>query len=264
MKKFISLMLVLSLLTLTFGCTQYHAQGAGIFGIGMLVDVKGNDTYNAQRVSQGYGFIKGFGLLADLNGNDLYLAGGKYPDHRDPEHATLSMSQGYATGMRPITSQVGASGGIGLLIDRDGDDKYWGDYFSQGSSYWYSLGILHDMVGNDTYIAGRYAQGAGIHTSVGTLIDEKGDDFYMVTFGVSQGVGHDFGIGVLADFSGSNTYRGGVLSQGAVTCGSIGILYDTNDNNSFFRNGNEKDASSEDDSCGAKGFGILMNGKYVK
>ena len=45
MKKFISLMLVLSLLTLTFGCTQYHAQGAGAGGViggiaGALLDRK--------------------------------------------------------------------------------------------------------------------------------------------------------------------------------------------------------------------------------
>jgi outer membrane lipoprotein SlyB len=45
MKKIISLMLVLALLTLTLGCTQYHAQGAGAGGVvggiaGALLDRK--------------------------------------------------------------------------------------------------------------------------------------------------------------------------------------------------------------------------------
>lgn len=45
MKKIISLLLVLSLLSVSFGCTQYHAQGAGAGGVlggiaGALLDRK--------------------------------------------------------------------------------------------------------------------------------------------------------------------------------------------------------------------------------
>ncbi|MEW6054087.1 MAG: glycine zipper 2TM domain-containing protein [Nitrospirota bacterium] len=45
MKKIISLFLVLSLLSVSFGCTQYHAQGAGAGGVlggiaGALLDRK--------------------------------------------------------------------------------------------------------------------------------------------------------------------------------------------------------------------------------
>ncbi len=45
MKKIISMLMVLSLLTLTVGCTQYHAQGAGAGGViggiaGALLDKK--------------------------------------------------------------------------------------------------------------------------------------------------------------------------------------------------------------------------------
>lgn len=235
-----------------------YSEGAAIFGIGMLLNLKGNDTYEAYTLSQGFANIKGLGVLGDLKGDDRYHAGGKYPDHRDPEHATKSLSQGFATGIRPYGSGVGASGGIGLLIDRDGDDQYIGDYFSQGSSYWYALGILHDVNGDDMYVAGRYAQGAGIHISAGALIDERGDDFYMVTLGVSQGAGHDFGIGVLADFSGHNTYKGGTLSQGAATCGSIGVLYDR-DRDPYMAGIGANDNGSTDESCDARGFGILMN-----
>lgn len=240
---------------------ESDAEGAGIFGIGMLIDVQGNDLYEAHMKSQGFASVKGLGALIDLEGGDFYRAGGKYPDHREPGYATLSLSQGFAIGIRPVESETGASGGIGLLIDKDGNDTYIGDYFSQGASYWYSLGILHDMSGEDTYIAGRYAQGAGIHTSAGTLIDERGNDSYTVTFGVSQGAGHDYGIGVLADFGGDNSYKGGVLSKGAATCGGIGILYDKYGKDSYLTDSGVQEAGNGEDPCGALGFGILMNGR---
>ena len=236
------------------------SQGAGIFGIGMLINIGGNDIYEARLSSQGFAHVKGFGVLIDISGDDFYLAGGKYPDHRDPEHSTKSLSQGFAIGIRPFVSPIGASGGIGALIDMQGNDYYIGDYFAQGSSYWYSLGILHDMNGDDTYIAGRYAQGAGVHTSAGTLIDEDGNDSYIVTFGVSQGMGYDFGIGVLADIHGDNSYQGGILSGGAATCGGIGILYDRDSLDNLIRE-RSWDTGTPDDSCGAYGFGILMNDK---
>ena len=236
------------------------SQGAGIFGIGMLINRGGNDIYEARLSSQGFAHVKGFGVLTDLSGDDFYLAGGKHPDHRDPERSTKSFSQGFAIGIRPYDSPIGASGGIGVLIDKQGNDQYISDYFAQGSSYWYSLGILHDLNGDDTYISGRYSQGAGIHTSAGALIDEGGSDSYLVTFGVSQGMGHDFGIGVLADFHGDNTYKGGTLSGGAATCGGIGILYDRDSLDDLPRE-RSWDSGTLDDSCVAYGFGILMNDK---
>jgi len=113
-----------------------------------------------------------------------------------------------------------------MLIDRKGNDTYIADYFAQGSSYYYGLGILTDSAGDDQYFSGRYAQGAGIHSSVGVLVDRKGNDFYYSSFGVGQGMGHDFGVGFFEDDEGENRYQGGTLVQGAATNGSIGILID--------------------------------------
>ena len=242
-----------------------YGNGAAIFGIGILIDDRGNDRYEASQSSQGFASTKGLGALIDKAGHDSYYAGGKYPDHRNPEHATGSLSQGFSIGMRPYKSPVGASGGIGLLIDEGGDDRYSADYFAQGSSYWYSLGLLHDLTGDDTYIGGRYAQGAGIHVSSGALIDERGNDSYAVTYGVSQGVGHDFGVGMVADFSGHDRYKGGVLSQGASTCGSLGILYDRHGENSLFRSTRENGLKQNREDCENKGFGIVIdtNGSHL-
>ncbi|MDR4508355.1 MAG: PDZ domain-containing protein [Candidatus Brocadiaceae bacterium] len=208
-------------------------QGVGFFGIGMLCDLEGNDVYFSREYAQGVGFTKGVGVLLDDTGNDFYFTGGEYPDFRDPEKSFQSMSQGMGMGIRPEGSIVGASGGIGLLIDQKGTDRYHGDYFSQGSGYYYSLGILSDNEGRDIYFAGRYAQGAGIHSAIGLLRDTLGDDTYECSFGVSQGCGHDTGIGFLVDSYGDDVYRSMIFSQGAGLEKGIGILADFSGNDGY-------------------------------
>ncbi len=47
----------------------------------------------------------------------------------------------------------------------------------------------------------------------------------------------------------------------AATCGSLGVLYDEDGRDSFITSGKANDAGRGDDSCGARGFGIVMNGK---
>src|SRR5690606_32279131 len=117
-----------------------------------------------------------------------------------------SMSQGFGYGVRPWESLAGASGGIGVIAEAEGNDTYVADYFAQGSSYWFSLGILDDRKGHDRYVSGRYSQGAGIHMSAGVLIVGEGDDNYLASYGVAQGCGHDFGIGFLLDNGGNDRY----------------------------------------------------------
>ncbi len=233
-------------------------QGAGFLGAGILVDGEGDDRYGAQFMAQGFGSIRGLGALLDLSGDDRYSALGRYSDIRDPQGATMSLSQGFSMGLRPYDTPLGAPGGIGMLIDRKGDDRYTADHFSQGGGYWYSFGLLSDLSGDDTYNAGRYSQGAGVHISAGLLMDQKGRDSYTVDIGVSQGTGHDFGLGVLFDGKGPDTYRGGFLSQGRATCGSIGILYDRDGGNTFYAKEKGRGSTEADDSCGARGFGLIL------
>jgi hypothetical protein len=202
------------------------SQGAASFGIGLLMESKGEDRYVSAQFAQGFGFVKGFGAIVESAGADHYFAGGVYSDFRDPEKSYVSFSQGFGFGARPGNFFVGASGGIGVLADASGNDVYVGDYFSQGSSYWFALGILADGKGHDKYIAGRYSQGAGIHLSHGILMDSGGDDNYLAYLGVSQGCGHDYGVGMLLDNGGNDQYIGGVISQGAGNDNGLGILND--------------------------------------
>ncbi|MDO8141901.1 MAG: PDZ domain-containing protein [Candidatus Brocadiales bacterium] len=238
-------------------------QGVGFFGAGLLSDLKGNDVYFSGQFAQGVGFTKGVGALIDARGNDFYFAGGKYPDFRDPEKSFQSMSQGMGMGIRPEETIVGASGGVGVLIDQKGNDQYHGDYFSQGSGYYFSLGLLHDSEGADKYYAGRYAQGAGIHSAIGLLEDKSGDDTYECSFGVSQGCGHDTGIGFLVDYSGDDSYRSATSSQGIGLEKGMGILADFCGNDGYYANDNCQGFSSPSKTEDIVGIGMLLDNQGI-
>lgn len=197
------------------------SQGAACFGIGLLYDKNGNDTYIANTCSQAFGMTQGIGSIIDEKGNDSYLISprsldiGRYEDHY------VSMCQGYGLGLRPYYA-----GGIGLLLDCEGNDIYNTDIFGQGGGYWYALGCLIDKKGNDKYNGYQYSQGAGIHLAVGLLQDDEGWDFYQSN-GVSQGCGHDYGFGLLFDQKGNDNYSAYSLSQGAGNANGIGMFIDT-------------------------------------
>lgn len=201
-----------------FGDT--FTMGAGCFGYGLLRDDAGDDTYSAALFSQAFAFVRGVGILYDGDGNDHYFAGGKYKDILRYEDHYLSLSQGFAYGLRPYMS-----GGVGYLVDKAGNDTYESDIFGQGCSYWWSLGILADGSGNDKYLSFQYAQGSATHMTLGLLFDTGGDDFYLAK-GVSQGCGHDRATGILYDAYGSDNYMAYDLSQGAGSANGIGIIAD--------------------------------------
>jgi hypothetical protein len=234
------------------------AQGVGQMGLGIIVNGAGDDIYLCSDQGQAFGPFGGAGILIDVAGRDFYQLGGVTPDFRDPAKATVSMGQGFGFGVRPGKGLQEVPGGIGILIDENGDDTYIADYFAQGAAYYYGLGILNDMSGDDRYIAGRYAQGAGIHSAVGVLVDHKGNDSYHASFGVAQGLGHDYGVGILEDDQGDDIYWGGTLVQGAATNGSLGVFIDLqgHDRLKFIENGQAF-------ALEADGMGIMVKGGAV-
>jgi hypothetical protein len=196
-------------------------EGAGAFGIGLLLDKAGNDSYHADLYGQGFASTWGCGMLIELAGNDVYDAGGAHVDEPLWRDRYQSLSQGFAMGGRPDRS-----GGVGVLVDVSGNDRYSCDIFGQGCSYWYSLGLLIDDDGHDTYCCGQYGQGSGIHLSCGMLLDRHGQDCYYDANGVGQGGAHDYGVGFLVDREGDDYYSGGGCAQGSGHTNSVGMLID--------------------------------------
>jgi hypothetical protein len=201
-----------------FGDT--FTQGAGTFGLGLLIDSDGSDTYTGNLFCQGFGFVNGIGGIIDNSGNDTYTVQPKYGDYIRYDDHYISLSQGFAYGIRPWLS-----GGWGFLFDYGGNDVYVCDIFGQGASYWWSLGMLYDKSGNDHYLSHQYTQGNGTHMSLGILRDDAGNDIYRA-YGVSQGCGHDYACGWLQDRQGDDLYATNDLGHGAGQANGMGIFTD--------------------------------------
>ena len=189
-------------------------QGAAAMGISMLLDVDGNDTYQAKDLAQGSCF-GGVGILVDYAGDDSYF------------------------GLRRVQGQ--ALGGIGLLLDRDGNDSYHAAMWAQGFGHPLGFGVLDDLDGADHYYCGGlYADsypehpgyegwgqgvGAGIRQvangGIGSCLDGGGDDVYEFDY-IAHGGGYWLGVGFARDFGGNDkrlgatmkAYNGGARSQG--------------------------------------------------
>jgi hypothetical protein len=200
------------------------AQGSGIFGVGVLIDHDGGDTYEGYDSCQGHAQF-GFGLLADLgSGNDSY--------------ETLQQSQGY-----------GGPRGIGWLIDDGGDDTYLAiaepliyDWAGEGSNWSGSqgfgygvrdgyftpgapifsggLGGLFDLAGDDDFQCAVMCQGFGYAFGAGLFFDAGGDDDHLITHKYGTGAATHWAIGIYLDDGGIDTYR----NSGDDEC--IGLGYD--------------------------------------
>ncbi len=204
-------------------------QAAAMFGISLLFDKAGNDTYFATEFAQGLGGTKGAGILLDAEGNDIYYTGGKYLHKPLAPYDYRSMAQGFGFGLRPDLA-----GGIGVLYDGGGNDRYQGGVYAQGVAYWYAIGALFDEKGNDYYDAVYYPQGSGIHLANGALVDMEGEDHYYSKNGPGQGAGHDWSVGLLIDKAGNDCYSvpGG---NGLGLTNSIGIFVDSEGDDRYER-----------------------------
>ncbi|MDO4587483.1 MAG: hypothetical protein Q4C95_09320 [Planctomycetia bacterium] len=214
-----------------------RAQGSALCGLGLLIDREGKDDYRSALFAQGLGHPGGFGALIDKSGNDHYYLGGYYQDSYPQHPGYDGWGQGLGTGIRPV-----ACGGIGTLLDGDGDDVYEFDYFAHGGGYWMGIGFARDFNGNDKRLGAtlngfdgrprhearwqRFSNGFGCHYAVGYLFDDYGSDSYNGTI-MGLGMGWDLGAGFLVDFDGSDIYEAnGGLTQGSGGEGSIGVLLD--------------------------------------
>lgn len=182
------------------------AQGASLFGVGIHWDREGRDSYHAKRMAQGAGAF-GIGILLEEAGADSYVV------------------QAFAQGF-------GLTGGAGLLLDRQGDDHYVSlggppDYRQMGHHQSFAqgfglglrplasggVGILMDKEGADRYLADYFGQGGGYWYGLGALLDQDGDDRYEATR-YCQGAGVHLAVGLLVDRSGADLYRAWGVAQG--------------------------------------------------
>ncbi len=210
------------------------SQGYGCLGVGILVDVSGDDQYLAGDMAQGCGMY-GIGLIADMEGKDTYTMG--------------LMGQGFGVF------------GLGLLLDTNGDDRYVIAGLGQGTGSTMGYGCLCDIEGNDKYLANRNAkrghliadewchvQGAGLsirspdwikrfslYGGIGLLTDKTGNDLYYASHGNCMGSSYFMSIGALVDHEGNDMY---VPKSGYGLCFAVhlsnAILIDRKGNDLYF------------------------------
>ncbi|MHC4944373.1 MAG: hypothetical protein ACYTG7_15260, partial [Planctomycetota bacterium] len=205
-----------------------YAQGGAFFGLGLLVDRKGKDVYDAHLHAQGFGLTKGFGTLIDVDDDDVYTATGKYPSTYGTKGVYHAASQGHGTGLRRYENEKAPlyAGGIGLLLDADGDDQYEAGNFSQGCGYFFGCGMLVDKDGDDVLKGSRYTQGTGAHQAAGIVVNEKGDDEYDAIIAANQAGTWDMTAGMLLDYEGNDEYKAQGLAQAGTAQTAFALLFD--------------------------------------
>ncbi len=219
------------------------SQGCGLMGLGVLIDLSGNDVYRAGSLAQGAGLM-GQGLLADITGDDVMEA--------------------------DFFSQGAGCVGDGLLLDIAGDDFRRVSCFGQGFGGPAGTGILLDGAGNDCNLAGfRYphepllpddnramSQGFAmgfrpfIAGGIGLMADfGKGNDTYRAeVFG--QGSAYYYGLGMLFDEDGQDSYLAAQYSQGSGIHLAAGCLWDGGGDDLYFSRNGPAQGSAHDLSTG--------------
>lgn len=195
--------------------SRYSSQGAGFLGVGLLLDAAGTDSYRIESDGQGFGGAGGVGTLADRAGDDRYEAvrdpavTGRASYHSQAKVA-VSNAQGAGFGRRGDGADGHSwAGGLGQLLDVEGNDTYVSGNWAMGTGYWFGTGILHDAAGNDTYRGVWWTQGATAHFAIGACLDEGGDDRHLVEDDGhnSLSFAHDFGISLLVNLGGKDVYE---------------------------------------------------------
>lgn len=225
----------------TYRCAAWSVASA-IYGAGVLIDLGADaDVYDSQVFSQGVGGPRAMGILVDAGGNDLYRANGPVPSAYATPASYMAFSQGVGTGIRPYDV-----GGVGVLLDYGGDDRYEGGEFAQGGGYLWGVGVLRDEAGNDFYYGNRYAQGFAAHQAFGMLADLGGDDIYWAMSAAAQGAAWDQSIAVLYDAGGDDMYRAQSLGQGAAAQQSRALLHDAGGDDWYWSSGRETQGAGGD------------------
>ena len=249
------------------------AQGSAVVGLALLIDKDGNDSYRAFGHAQGFSFVSSFAALIDSSGDDRYEMPSEpvlFHSPQQPGSANSSLGQGTAFGWRRDATGTHLAGGIALLRDRAGDDRYDGSVFVQGVAYWMGLGILADGDGNDRYNGLFYSQGASAHFANAVFLEGGGNDHYNAdrpAVHSSIGLAHDYSVTVFVDDGGNDSYYGPDRSIGAAKCHGLSLMVD-NGGDDYYEAAHDRaigwatDYDGSENSCG-NSFTIPSYGFFV-
>ena len=158
-------------------------------GVGLLTDHVGDDFYQGETYQQAASYWFSLGTLYDGGGNDTYS--GYHYCQASAMHATAAYlfdmggDDGYIVKVGAAHA-IGHDYGVAFLLDRKGDDTYASRDSTPGIGNANGIGVFIDGDGIDRYFGppgkGNVARGTG---SLGVFVDLNGQDDYR--YGLSDG-----------------------------------------------------------------------------
>ncbi|MFT5291628.1 MAG: hypothetical protein ACI82F_003713, partial [Planctomycetota bacterium] len=200
--------------------TNYDAPAA------LIIDLGGNDTYARAAVVDSSDMLAS--LVLDLRGDDAFAGTAA---HARGGVAILCDLRGADRYTSTRHSQGSSVLGFALLMDVTGDDTYRLEDYGQGHAT-AGVGLLYDLAGDDSYSAWAYAQGGGLGCGFAALVDGEGNDTYLADLHWPDVYGN----------SGPESYHG--ASQGysaghrSNISGGIAALIDLGDGEDRYQSGN--------------------------
>jgi len=217
-------------------------QGSGNFGHGLALDSgEGDDYYYMYGEGQGFGGCNGVGILANWSGDERYVAEPSSSvfyrgDYHSDFVLNVSNCQGVGSGRRGDgTDGHSWAGGLGLIADIHGDDRYEAGNFSIGCGYWFGIGLVYEKEGDDVYRSPVYTQASGAHYCIGAIVDEAGNDTHDTWDKSTSAISfaRDWTISLLVDKSGDDFYRAYNTSLCYVNMRSNAFFFDLSGNDHY-------------------------------
>ncbi len=172
-------------------------------GLGAIIDIYGDDKYEAGNFSLGCGYWYGTGAVYDKEGDDLYRS--VYFTQASGAHYCIGiMIDESGNDRHELWETSGAALSFGwdytnsLLVDKGGNDYYEGKIISIACAEIRSNSFFFEIGGNDTYKFGKGALGIGASDyrddyqypnryspynyftkSIGIFLDIGGEDKYL-------------------------------------------------------------------------------------
>lgn len=253
--------------------THKFGVASGACGTGILYDVAGDDTYECAEWGIGCAFC-GVGLLIDKAGEDRYIGGDMTIGCAAyGVGAVIDMSGNDVYESHVYSVGVGLPKGVGLVLDKRGDDryrctgKYQSGYGTEGEWQGWGIGCgfgfrslagggigtVVDCAGNDVYDAGEFGLGCGYFLGVGMVRDVRGNDIYRASrYGLAAAA--HCAVGLFMDDRGNDDYQNiGPASMGGVWDIVVGAMFDLDGNDSYRSGGLGLGA------CSQNGVGIFWD-----
>lgn len=204
--------------------------GAGLAGIGLVVAGKENDRLRCAYRGLGVGLPQGLGWVVNLGGDDSYF-GTSSQSLKGRSGRVRSDSLAFSGGF----SEVGApfAGGMGLVSDLAGDDRYESGDRSLSFAEYGGATSLFDEGGDDIYQGGDSSIAVAHEEASAYLHDLSGSDLYLAPEGHSIVRAGESSNAILFDRAGEDRYVGSPSAVKTVAPVATEILFDAKGSNLF-------------------------------